>query len=438
MATFSVLKLLPASAFPVRVRRMLVIAGSLLASSTLVHGQAAESYNLPPMNYSKAKENNTISRLQAAIEEQKRSLPGSNATEILKALLAELKVPISSQTLVFSQTSLQRELIRPENPRAVYFNEDFYIGYVPGGLIEIIACDDPSGMMFYQYNPNVSKEKRKFVRGQDCMRCHVNGETRDIPGLMIRSVYAREDGLPVLSWGSSFITTASPIPDRWGGWYVTGTHGEMGHLGNKWIKKGSRFQKSHGLNVTDLKPYFNTEKYLTDTSDILALMLLEHQAEAHNIFYSARTGYLRAEFLSKAVNDGKVNAESLKGLRRNYVSSILKLLLFADEAKLPTDGIDGSQQFVKDFTAAGKSHDDYSLRDLRLQKRLFKYRCSYMIYSKSFALVPDTIRADVLKSIRAITTEGKTYPGLPSLSKREKERIDLILKSTLPEYAALK
>lgn len=410
---------------------MLKFTQIFLAASSILLMQAAgqANYDLQPTNYSKAKESNTISRLQAAMDEQRRTLPGSTPKEILKALLDELKIPVSSQMLVFSKTSLQRDLITPKNPRAIYFNRDFYVGYVPGGLIEVIACDDPTGMMFYSFDPSDPPEKRKFTRSSECLLCHANSRTKEIPGLLVRSVYPDKNGQPVLSWGDHLTTPSSPVAERWGGWYVTGTHGKATHLGNKWVTEDETFTKEHGSNVTDLSEYIDTNNYLGTGSDITALMVMEHQIEFHNTCYAAKTGFERQVYLSKALNNGIPDYQSstLKKAVESYAEGILRSLLFADDAPVPVDGIQGSEQFVSDFTAAGVEHGGHNLRELRMQKRMFKYRCSYMIFSKSFEFVPDPIKNKVLKDLHATLTTERVAPGMPTLTSREKERAHEIL-----------
>lgn len=403
-----------------------LLSSSLIALIT-ASGQA--NYDLQPTNYSTAAESNTISRLQAAMDEQRRTLPGSSPKEVLKALLDELHIPVSSQVLVFSKTSLQKDLITPQNPRAIYFNRDFYVGYVPGGLIEVIACDDSTGMMFYSFDPSNVPEKRKFVRSNECLLCHANSRTKDIPGLLVRSVYTDKTGQPNLSWGDHLTTPSSPMSERWGGWYVTGRHGSSTHLGNKWIQDNEQFNKEHGSNLTELSAYVDTADYLSNGSDITALMVMEHQIDFHNTCYAAKMGFERQVYLSRALNDGVADYDSqtLTMATHSYADSILKALLFADEAPVPVDGIQGSDQFVSDFITAGLEHDGHSLRELRMQKRMFKYRCSYMIFSKSFEFVPAPIKNKVLKDLHSVLTTDKIFVGLPDLSTREKQRAHSIL-----------
>ncbi|MCP5537905.1 MAG: hypothetical protein H7A51_16940 [Akkermansiaceae bacterium] len=417
--------------------------GVSLALGLPLLAQTTPDYDLAPVLYSSSKDHNTITRLQEAIDSEKFNLPDSEPKEILKALLDELQIPVSSQMLVFSKTSLQRDLITPAHPRAVYFNSDFYVGWVPGGIIEVVACDDPKGMMFYSFDINKPVGKRTFVRNQECMTCHASKNTMDVPGLLVRSVFTEKDGQALLSWGSSLTTPASPMADRWGGWYVTGTHGQSGHMGNKWVTMSEsgdhHYNKNHGLNVTDLSAYFDTGKYLTGTSDILALMIMEHQIDVHNKLAAAKMGYLRRVYLGKAINEGQYDSDSpaARKMLQGYVDSILKALLFADEVRLPEDGISGSKAYQKDFVAQGVHYDGHSLRDLRLEKRIFKYRCSFMIHSKAFDLLPEEIKTPVLKKLHRIVTGRETPVGYPRLSSREQGRIHAILSHTHKGYQAV-
>ena len=68
----------------------------------------------------------------------------------LPALSKELNVPQSSQVLVFSKTSFQRERITPKTPRALYFNDDVYVGFcLRGDVLEVSAVDPKLGTAFY-------------------------------------------------------------------------------------------------------------------------------------------------------------------------------------------------------------------------------------------------------------------------------------------------
>src|SRR5207247_698245 len=74
----------------------------------------------------------------------------------------------------------------------------------------------------------------------------------------------------------------SPMEERWGGWYVTGTSGDQRHLGNKVMDDEGRFDREAGCNTTDLKGRVDTAPYLSPHSDIVALMVLAHQTYVQN------------------------------------------------------------------------------------------------------------------------------------------------------------
>lgn len=419
-------------------RIILTLLASLLNGSLLA--QSTPSYELPPISYSKTKGANAVNRLRASLA--KNPLPERQPHLALKEILKRLEIPASSQCLVFSKTSKQRTLITPSNPRAIYFNDDLYVGYVPGGLIEIAATDDPTGIMFYTFDPMSPVKQADISRDNSCLTCHSNSQTQDIPGLMVRSVETDQDGQPVLQLGSAFINASSPLPERWGGWYVSGTHGELTHMGNRITKKISdgNFQTpppQAGQNIKDLSPFFDVKKYLAPTSDIVALMVMEHQLELHNTLHAARIQYLQSVYLHRSLHPGTspTTSQHVTNLIDSSAQKILNQLLFHDEAALPVDGIEGSPSFVTDFLSQAKrSKRGHSLRDLRLQKRMFKYRCSYLIHCQAFSQLPDPIKIKILTRLHKHLTSDTQDPTLPLLSSRERTRIHEILIETHDDY----
>ncbi|MFD2159211.1 hypothetical protein ACFSW8_09905 [Rubritalea tangerina] len=400
-------------------------------------GHGAADYELKPAEYSKAGDKNGVTALAKSLPDL---LKRRGAKESLKWVLGKLDVPVDSQMLVFSKTSEQNPLIHPRNPRAIYFSEDYYIGYVPGGVIELIAVDDPSGPMFYTFDPRQGDGSPGFVRDRSCLRCHASARTQDVPGMLVRSVHADQDGQLALQWGSYLTLPSSPLKERWGGWYVTGTHGDAQHMGNKVTKKledGTyQYQFEHGQNVESLDAYVDLNRHLTDTSDIVALMVMEHQIAVHNTFYSAMFGYQRAAFLQRALHPDEYPEDNaqLKRLEKSYSDAVLRAILMVDHVALPVDGVDGSAAFQEAFKEAGvRSVEGWSLRDLRLQKRLFKYRCSYMVHSAAFGHLPLAIREQVLERLYQHLNH-KAEPGFPELSERERERIHAILHQSIAGY----
>src|SRR5262249_24032554 len=151
----------------------------------------------------------------------------------LKAVLKALGVSEASQTLVFSKTSFQHARIGPRAPRALYFGDDVYVGYVRGGDVLEFSTVDPNLEATFYLLDQQKTEKPEFV-GQThaCRQCHASGKTQEAPGHLVRSVFPSRTGLPVFNAGSFVTDPSSPFSESWGGWYVTGTHGGQRHMGN--------------------------------------------------------------------------------------------------------------------------------------------------------------------------------------------------------------
>lgn len=122
------------------------------------------------------------------MESGELKLDRSGEKAFLLSLLRQLEVPVSSQMLVFSTTSLQLRFISPENPRALYFNEDIYVGYIPGGRLEIVSIDPELGGIFYIFDIPRGDAPAKVERSQRCMNCHAGEDTGFVPGLVVKSV----------------------------------------------------------------------------------------------------------------------------------------------------------------------------------------------------------------------------------------------------------
>ena len=124
----------------------------------------------------------------------------------------------------------------------------------------------------------------------------------------MRSVFPDRSGQPVLSAGTFRTDYTSPLRERWGGWYVTGTHGAQRHMGNALLTTGSEPQDldvESGANVVDLAGRLNVAPYLSPHSDLVALMVLEHQVAMHNRLtaanYCARITARDAQIMNDAL-----------------------------------------------------------------------------------------------------------------------------------------
>jgi hypothetical protein len=427
-------------------RWFLTLAVALLPIAA-VRADSIDELNHAPINYAKAPTDNAITHLQTKIATGKTKLTFRDDQGYLKSALAALNVPESSQVLVFSKTSLQRDRITPRTPRAIYFNDDVYVGFcLRGEVMEVAAVDPNLGTVFYTLDQEPA-DRPRFTRHTDnCLTCHSSSLTRNIPGHLIRSVVVDSGGTPFLSAGSHRTDHTSPFEERWGGWYVTGTHGKMVHRGNC-VAPNKRaadegFDNSAGQNVTHLKGHFTTGMYLTPHSDIVALMVLEHQTEAHNRIARAaidvRCALYQNEELNKAFKEPATHRfDSTTSRIKSAADGVLKSLLLCEEAKL-TDKVEGTSGFAKEFTARGPfDKKGRSLREFDLTTRLFKYPCSYLIYTEAFDKLPGEVRDAVLKRLYAVLTGADRDKAFAHLTATDRTAILEILRETkpnLPDY----
>ena len=323
----------------------------------------------------------------------------------LRSVLEFFRIPAESQIVVFSQASFQAKLINQENPRAIYFNDDVAVAWVRGSSsIEAAAVDPERGIAFYRLENGA--EKRRFERDDSCLACHQSQRTLGVPGLFVLSNSPNGDG------GGFVSDHRTPFPERWGGWYVTGISSRFRHLGNR---TGQGWLES-------LYDQFNTSGYLTEYSDIVALMIFEHQTQAINLITrlarEARTG------------------ESGQRLK-DAVNRLVDYLLFVDEAPLPSRII-GTSGFREKFESFGL-HDrkGRSLRQVDLDKRIMRYPCSYMIYSKAFDALPSHARESVYARMWDILggrSEEQRYARMPAADREAVIEILRDTKRDLPRY----
>jgi hypothetical protein len=399
-----------------------------------------------PINYLTAAPRDPVARLAKRIEAGELKLAYDEKTGYLPALLKALDVPVSSQVLVFSKTSFQRDLIDPRRPRALYFGDDVYVGFVQGGdVLEISSTDPVNGPQFY----TVRQSKRggpAFVRQTDsCLQCHASSMTHDLPGHVVRSVYPDADGLPILSAGTFRTNPASPLKQRWGGWYVTGTSGAQKHMGNVISADKDDPEKTDftaGTNVESLAGKVDTSPYLSGHSDVVALMVMEHQAFVHNLITRAsvltRLALHDALEMNKALGrPADYRSDSTKSRIKNAVEPLLKGLLFCEEAPL-TDEVRGTSSFAKEFAARGpRDGQGRSLRELDLKTRMFKHPCSYLIYSEAVDALPRAAKEQLFRRLFEVLSGQDQSTNVSHLTAEDRRRILEILKATkqgLPSY----
>jgi hypothetical protein len=351
--------------------------------------------------------------------------------ERLKFVLRELRISDESQVLVFSKTSHQNSLIQPKNPRCLFFSENAYVGYVPGGDIEAIVQDPVLGPVYYLIEAG-GQGGLKIERDlTTCGSCHATSNTENVPGVLVRSVIPDENGHPLLAMGTTLVDHETPLPERWGGYYVTG-RSSLPHLGNQTYTEGSTAvpKTSH---LADLKETIDTTKYPRPTSDIVALLVLEHQCRMHNLLNTATLHYRRARFLSQVLNpDARPESGSAGLVADSMAAKIVDCLFFKNEAD-PGEGIEGGEDFQESFLSRfPKTKDGHSLANFKLYGRIFKHRCSFMVYSEAFRNLPAEVKRKVLEKMRAaLSGKDAAYDWLKS---SERSRIEAILAETLPGW----
>jgi hypothetical protein len=420
---------------------ILVFVGLLAAFAPM----RAEDFDRAPIEYSTSKPDNVVTRLQKRMDAGQVKLSFSDDHGYLPAVLKELGIPASSQMLVFSKTSLQRDRISPRTPRALYFNDEVYIGFCRlGELMEVSVADPTLGTVFYTLAQEPTVKPRFQRHTENCLACHLSRH-QGIPANVVRSVYPDRDGNPILSGGSFRTDQSSPLKERWGGWYVTGTHGKQTHLGNMILPRKDvpeDLVNQDGLNITDLKGRIDTGMYLTPHSDLIALMVLEHQAEGHNRItaanYQTRLAHRDADIINEMDNAPRGRlTESTARRVDGAAEQLVKYLLFADETRL-TEAIKGTSGFAEEFAKRGPfDKKGRSLRHFDLTTRLFKYPCSYLIYTPAFDGLPETVKERVYRRLWDVLTVKETGKEHAHLSVSDRQAIKEILIDTkpgLPEY----
>ena len=351
----------------------------------------------------------------------------------LPSLLKQLDIHTDSQILVFSKTSFQQQYISPQKPRAIYFNDDTIVSFVQEApVFELISVDPTAGLQFFTMEQGKTEKPHFKSERASCIACH-GPINNGVPGVMIATVFPSLTGKPYFPTSELFHLTnhRSPLWERWGGYYVTGNLNGAQHRGNAFAPDPNhpdQLDDSHSNNVTSLKDRFDTSKYLAATSDIVALMTLEHQTGFLNIAASVGAEFRASGDL--ALSEYQLDAE---------VDRLVSYMLFIDETALDAP-IEGNSTFTKTFAKRGV-HDrrGRSLRDFDLQKRMFKHPLSYMIYSTAFDGLPAAARQKIYRRLYDVLT-GKVTEGYEQRSPEERKEVLEILiqtKAGLPEFFKL-
>jgi hypothetical protein len=419
------------------IRAFWGLLGALLFGSFAL---SQEEFEKAPIEYSISHPSNRIERLQERIDRGQVVLEHAGGTGYLAALLRELEVPVSSQMLVFSKTSLQLQKISPRSPRAIYFSDDMYIGFCQrGDVLEISAVDPMLGTVFYTLSQKKEDHPPRFQRQvENCLVCHSSSRTENVPGHLVRSLLVASSGHPILSAGSRIVNHTTPISDRWGGWYVTGKPNGWKHQGNHWVEGDQQptQRDAVGGNRQSLEGLLATDRYLTPHSDVVALLLLEHQVLVHNRIAAAQFTTRQALAYNAMMNDllEQPKEGMLESTTRRIESAgekLLEAILMTGEAALP-EAVEGTSTFTDDFQKLAKrdSHGR-SLRDLDLHVRLFRHPCSYLIDSEAFRALPEPMQEYFWKRMDRVLAGEDSSPSFQHLSNEDRVAIGQLLRETV-------
>jgi hypothetical protein len=407
---------------------------ALVVTATALRGQRRDAFvlsrDVPAIAYSTGAVSEAVTDLNARLESGAETLTFDEKSGYLPAVLRALKVPVSSQSLVFSQTSFQGDLINMHNPRAVFFNDTTAVGWVRGGeVLEVATVDPRQGVIFYSLEQKRTA-RPQFRRDNQCLACHLSWDTLGVPGYLLGSMFPLPDDPN--AYASGFTTVqGSPIEQRFGGWWVTGDLGGAPHMGNIPVMPSDKKWKI----AAPLKPLksveglFDLSGYQAPYSDVVAQLVLAHQTRMVNMI--TRTGWEARVAAAQPSADATARV-------KDAAADLVDHLLFVDEAPLPHP-VKGTSGFAEQFATTGpKDSQGRSLRDLDLQQHLFRYPCSYLIYSKAFDEMPAAAKSAVYARMAVVLNGRDPAPRYKRLTAADRKAVLDILKATKPDLPELR
>jgi hypothetical protein len=415
-----------------------VFAATVLASAT--RGQLSDTFtnwlDHPAIQYGTRPVSDPVAELNRKLQDGTVHLTFDGPSGYLRSVLKALEVPVESQIAVFVKDSVQAPRISPGNPRTIFFNDSVAVGWVRGGFIEVAAQDPQQGVIFYSLDQNLLARAAQalvghpsFTRRGECVACHFNYSTVAVPGMLARSV------------GQYAVDHRTPIEQRWGGWYVTGSS-KIRHLGN--ADPARIFDSpppSDTLNWASIDGKFDWTGYLAASSDIVAHMVFEHQMHLMNLLtrigWEARVAAYRARSSGPTLQGGSEGTPEARVPLQDAAKETVDYLLFVDEAPL-ADSIRGSVPFAEQFEARGpRDRKGRTLRELDLRQRLMRYSCSYMIYAPQFDALPREAKEAIYRRMWQILSGREQDPRYQRLTVDDRWAIVEILRDTkkdLPGY----
>ena len=426
-----------------RAMRSLAAAGVLLTATLL---RAVASQQAPPSEpfpglldehpaiaYATRPTTDRVARVNAALEAGRASLTLQGPGGYLRSVLDAVGLSSDSQVLVFSKTGIQADVTGPANPRALYFDDSLVVGYIPGArAIELAAHDPDQGVVFYTLD-QTERLSPRFTRRTVCVSCHVSANTLDVPGILARSNVLGADGNILPQLGNHVVDHRTPVAQRWGGWFVTGSYDApayigVAHMGNVTVAvhpTSGPATTSNEVFVQWLASTPQARGYASHDSDIANLMLFDHQARAINLMTRLNWDARVAAAAGRPILDGPLTA---------LVGELVDYFLFVDEAPPPGRVIPPAA-VVRRMAAAGpRDRAGRSLRDLDFGRRLLRYPCSYMIYSPAFDRLPPFVKDAVYQRLGWALSSAQRDAKYAHLSAADRSAIVAILRDTKVDF----
>jgi hypothetical protein len=400
----------------------------------------------PTIPYNGPARDNPVAQLQSRLDRGEVHLKWKAPRGYLDSLLEALQIDPSSQTLVYSKTSLQIDAINAATPRAIYFNDDTYVAWVQGDrMLELVTMDAKLGAVFYTMQNKQTSNATLDREASRCLTCHDTFSMLGggVPQFRFTSTLVNRNGEVVTGEPGVETTDTTPIEERWGGWFVTGRSSGQNRLGNILVNTGQEFDaqlKRAPQDVDTLDHLLDIKPYLTNKSDIVALLVLEHQAYIHNLI--TRANFKSRTLLSKIEKRNDIDALTWDTLTprsqaamRRLLEPMVRAMLFVDAAQLHGD-IVSTSGFDKWFQSqAPRDRAGRSLRELDLHTRVFKHRLSFLIYSPGFDGMPPVAREYIYTRLADILGGQDQSPVFADLSAAERSTLQQILTDTKPDYA---
>ena len=408
----------------------------LPAEGTLDERPFFSSRRHPVIDYADRASTDVVGELARQVDAGTVRLPFNKTSGYLLPVLEALHVPVESQSVVFSKTSLQAHYIGPMNPRAIFYSDEVSVAFIRNApLLELSAFDPRQGVVFYLIEQQEA-QKPRIVRSNSCLSCHESRNTMDVPGMLARSLGVGFEGQTMPQYGNYVSDHRSPFEERWGGWFITGVTGTALHMGNVMLD-----ENGNGLNKVVPKPWsaiggswFNSEGYPSILSDVGAVMVLDHQVGMTNLL--TRVGW-EARVALYQLERSPSEEPAVERLLAANARELVDYMLFIDEAPLPGK-FQSYSGFQEKFAGLGpKDKRGRSLRQLDLGKRLMRYPCSYMIYSPAFDELPAAAKEAVYSRLWEVLSGKEKARRYTKLSAADRSAIVAILLDTrqgLPSY----